>query len=60
MFVEYHIVVVFSNVQMFSFVLRNDIATVVEILVKDLKIFSTFNEGLYKELANLITLENIR
>jgi len=49
MFVEYHMIVVFSNVQIISFVLGNDRATTVEIMM-----------GLYKELANPITLENIR
>ncbi|XP_057429442.1 topless-related protein 2-like [Lotus japonicus] len=32
----------------------------VEILVNDLKSFSTFNEDLYKELTHLLTLENFR
>ncbi|XP_007023214.2 PREDICTED: topless-related protein 4 isoform X1 [Theobroma cacao] len=31
-----------------------------EILVKDLKVFSTFNEELYKEITMLLTLENFR
>ncbi|KAF3456286.1 hypothetical protein FNV43_RR00936 [Rhamnella rubrinervis] len=37
---------------------RNDRAKAVEILAKDLKIFSTFNEELYKEITQLLTLEN--
>ncbi|KAM4126937.1 hypothetical protein ACJW30_02G052200 [Castanea mollissima] len=39
---------------------RNDRAKAVEILVKDLKVFSTFNEELYKEITQLLTLENFR
>lgn len=41
-------------------VLRHDRATAVEILIKDLKVFSTFNEELYKEITQLLTLENFR
>ncbi|KAK6913734.1 WD40 repeat [Dillenia turbinata] len=37
---------------------RHDRAKAVEILVKDLKVFSTFNEELYKEITQLLTLEN--
>lgn len=40
--------------------LRQDRAKAVEILVKDLKVFSTFNEDLYKEITHLLTLENFR
>ncbi|KAL8153389.1 hypothetical protein V2J09_011149 [Rumex salicifolius] len=32
----------------------------VEILVKDLKVFSTFNEDLFKEITMLLTLNNFR
>ncbi|KAL8256799.1 hypothetical protein R6Q59_028840 [Mikania micrantha] len=32
----------------------------VEILVKDLKVFSSFNEDLFKEITQLLTLENFR
>jgi hypothetical protein len=32
----------------------------VEILVKDLKVFSSFNDELYKEITSLLTLENFR
>ena len=32
----------------------------VEILVKDLKVFSAFNEDLYKEITQLLTLDNFR
>jgi len=53
-------VVVFSNVYMISFVLRDDKATAVKILVKDLKIFSTYNNDLYSKIINLITLDNFR
>ena len=31
-----------------------------EILVSDLKVFSTFNEELYKEITQLLTLTNFR
>ncbi|KAF5452308.1 hypothetical protein F2P56_027318 [Juglans regia] len=39
---------------------RNDRAKACEILAKDLKVFSTFNEDLYKEITQLLTLENFR
>ncbi|KAJ0264269.1 Topless-related protein 2 [Hirschfeldia incana] len=39
---------------------RNDRAKAVEILAKDLKVFATFNEELYKEITQLLTLENFR
>ncbi|XP_024995980.1 protein TPR2-like isoform X1 [Cynara cardunculus var. scolymus] len=39
---------------------RNDRAKAVEILVKDLKVFSTFNEELFKEITQLLTLDNFR
>ncbi|KAJ0978459.1 hypothetical protein J5N97_013933 [Dioscorea zingiberensis] len=39
---------------------KHDRAKAVEILVKDLKVFSTFNEELYKEITQLLTLENFR
>ncbi|XP_009611827.1 topless-related protein 3-like isoform X1 [Nicotiana tomentosiformis] len=39
---------------------RQDKAKAVEILVNDLKVFSTFNEDLYKEITNLLTLNNFR
>lgn len=31
-----------------------------DILVKDLKVFSAFNEELFKEITQLLTLENFR
>ncbi|XP_018630664.1 topless-related protein 3-like isoform X1 [Nicotiana tomentosiformis] len=37
-----------------------DKAKAVEILVNDLKVFSTFNEDLYKEITQLLTLTNFR
>ncbi|KAF8015963.1 hypothetical protein BT93_H1495 [Corymbia citriodora subsp. variegata] len=37
-----------------------DKAKAVEILVNDLKVFSTFNEELYKEITQLLTLSNFR
>ncbi|KAE8686715.1 Topless-related protein 2 [Hibiscus syriacus] len=39
---------------------RHDRARAVEILAKDLKVFSTFNEELYKEITLLLTMENFR
>jgi hypothetical protein len=45
---------------MITFLLRDDKIRVVEILKNDLKIFATYSEALYKELTNLITLNNLR
>ncbi|KAK4748798.1 hypothetical protein SAY87_015384 [Trapa incisa] len=39
---------------------RQDKAKAVEILVSDLKVFSTFNDELYKEITQLLTLGNFR
>ncbi|CAN6450976.1 unnamed protein product [Victoria cruziana] len=39
---------------------RQDRGKAVEILVKDLKVFSSFNEELFKEITQLLTLENFR
>lgn len=39
---------------------RNDRAKAVDILVKDLKVFASFNEELFKEITQLLTLENFR
>lgn len=39
---------------------RQDRAKAVEILVKDLKVFASFNEELFKEITQLLTLENFR
>ncbi|KAJ3677253.1 hypothetical protein LUZ60_002977 [Juncus effusus] len=39
---------------------KHDRGKGVEILVKDLKVFATFNEDLYKEITQLLTLENFR
>ncbi|XP_074276734.1 topless-related protein 3-like [Silene latifolia] len=39
---------------------KQDKAKAVEILVGDLKVFSTFNEDLYKEITQLLTLTNFR
>ncbi|KAG9138676.1 hypothetical protein Leryth_018567 [Lithospermum erythrorhizon] len=39
---------------------RKDRPKAVDILVKDLKVFSTFNEDLFKEITQLLTLENFR
>ena len=41
-------------------IIRQDKAKAVEILVNDLKVFSTFNEDLYKEITQLLTLGNFR
>ncbi|XP_017645632.1 topless-related protein 4-like isoform X1 [Gossypium arboreum] len=39
---------------------KRDRTKAVEILVKDLKVFSAFNEELFKEITHLLTLENFR
>ncbi|XP_057969141.1 topless-related protein 4-like isoform X2 [Malania oleifera] len=39
---------------------KHDQAKAVEILVKDLKVFSTFNEEIFKEITLLLTLGNFR
>ncbi|KAG8656222.1 protein TOPLESS [Manihot esculenta] len=39
---------------------KHDRSKAVDILVKDLKVFSTFNEELFKEITQLLTLENFR
>ncbi|XP_059643467.1 topless-related protein 4-like isoform X2 [Cornus florida] len=39
---------------------KRDQGKAVEILVKDLKVFSTFNEDLFKEITFLLTLGNFR
>ncbi|KAH7687231.1 YVTN repeat-like/Quinoprotein amine dehydrogenase protein [Dioscorea alata] len=39
---------------------RHDRAKAVDILVKDLKVFASFNEDLFKEITQLLTLENFR
>eukprot|EP01018_Ginkgo_biloba_P028595 Gb_04053 [translate_table: standard] len=39
---------------------KQDRARAVEILVKDLKVFSSFNEELFKEITQLLTLDNFR
>ncbi|KAL2341729.1 hypothetical protein Fmac_009669 [Flemingia macrophylla] len=39
---------------------RNDKVRAVEILVNDLKAFSSFNEDLFKEITHLLTLNNFR
>lgn len=31
-----------------------------DVLVKDLKVFSSFNEDLFKEITQLLTLDNFR
>lgn len=39
---------------------KRDRSKAVDILVKDLKVFSNFNEDLFKEITHLLTLENFR
>ncbi|KAE8682899.1 hypothetical protein F3Y22_tig00111234pilonHSYRG00154 [Hibiscus syriacus] len=39
---------------------KRDRTKAVEILVKDLKVFSAFNEELFKEITHLLTLDNFR
>ncbi|XP_031479971.1 topless-related protein 1-like [Nymphaea colorata] len=39
---------------------KHDRAKAVEILVKDLKVFASFNEELFKEITQLLTLDNFR
>ncbi|KAE9601801.1 putative transcription factor WD40-like family [Lupinus albus] len=39
---------------------KQDRAKAVEILVKDLKVFAAFNEELFKEITQLLTLDNFR
>lgn len=39
---------------------KHDRSKAVEILAKDLKVFATFNEELFKEITQLLTLENFR
>ncbi|KAK4400989.1 protein TOPLESS-RELATED PROTEIN 2 [Sesamum angolense] len=39
---------------------RQDRAKAVDILVKDLKVFASFNEDLFKEITQLLTLDNFR
>lgn len=41
-------------------VFRQDRSKAVEILVKDLKVFASFNEDLFKEITQLLTLDNFR
>ncbi|KAL7248349.1 hypothetical protein ACSBR2_003128 [Camellia fascicularis] len=42
------------------FGLKRDRAKAVGVLVKDLKVFSTFNKDFFKEITQLLTLENFR
>ncbi|KAK3427749.1 hypothetical protein EUGRSUZ_F03923 [Eucalyptus grandis] len=39
---------------------KHDRSKAVDILIKDLKVFSTFNEELFREITQLLTLENFR
>lgn len=47
-------------IHLVTFFARHDRPKAVDILVKDLKVFSTFNEELFKEITQLLTLENFR
>lgn len=44
----------------FSFGFRGDYGNAVEVLRQDLKVFSSFNEDLFKEITLLLTLPNFR
>lgn len=49
------------GILMFSLInCRKDRAKGVDILVNDLKVFAAFNEDLFKEITQLLTLENFR
>jgi hypothetical protein len=39
---------------------RLDRTKAVDILMKDLKVFASFNEDLFKEITQLLTLDNFR
>ncbi|XP_077237920.1 topless-related protein 1-like [Tasmannia lanceolata] len=39
---------------------KNDRSKAVDILVKDLRVFSSFNDELFKEITQLLTLDNFR
>lgn len=47
-------------IKRYNYLVRDDRAKAAEILVKDLKVFKTFNDELYKEITQLLTLENFR
>ena len=57
---ELHNTVCWTSSYNSLFLCRQDRAKAVDILVKDLKVFSSFNEELYKEITQLLTLENFR
>ncbi|RDX94673.1 Topless-related protein 2, partial [Mucuna pruriens] len=44
----------------FEALVRDDKAKALDILMNDLKVFSTYNEEIYKELTHLLTLANFR
>ncbi|KAL8110320.1 hypothetical protein AgCh_026157 [Apium graveolens] len=48
------------SLMIFVDLMRNDRSKAVEILVKDLKVFSSFNEELFKEITQLLALDNFR
>ena len=48
---------------MFAYILRltrHDRHGALDILTKDLKVFESYNEEIFKEITNLITLQNFR
>lgn len=49
-----------GSCQIYLIFFRQDRAKAVEILVKDLKVFASFNEDLFKEITQLLTLDNFR
>lgn len=51
----------FNNlISVFTLYYRREHSKAVEILRKDLKLFESFNESLYKEITHLLTLRNFR
>ncbi|MQM23618.1 hypothetical protein Taro_056685 [Colocasia esculenta] len=48
------------SMKIFFEIRKHDRTRAVEILVKDLKVFSSFNDDLFKEITQLLTLDNFR
>lgn len=48
------------NGKLFGAFHRHDQAKAVDILIKDLKVFAAFNAGIFRELTQLLPLENFR
>ena len=55
-----HLSLCFDYVSVLLPAIRQDRAKAVEILCKDLKVFASFNEELFKEITQLLTLDNFR